>query len=175
MAMCLDLTGESFEDLNPRPWAELPPEGVFVDEMTQCGCVSRLGFDVYRPKTFLSGGGGGYQGTLSYGFATALGATHARRDVPVLSIVGDGGALFTVDELATAVHRRIPLITIVFNDHVCGNVRRIRQLRFDDRVIGQRAHQPRLREAGRFLRRPWHAGEHSRRAAPVPARITWLR
>lgn len=119
--------------------AELPPEGVFVDEMTQCGYVSWLGFDVYRPRTFLTAG---YQGTLGYGFATALGAAHARRDVPVLSIVGDGGALFTINELATAVHHRIPLTTIVFNDHAFGNVRRIQQLRFDGRVVASELTSP---------------------------------
>lgn len=32
----------------------------------------------------------------------ALGAAHARPDVPVVSIAGDGGALFTINELATA-------------------------------------------------------------------------
>lgn len=119
--------------------AELPPEGVFVDEMTQCGYVSWLGFDVYGPRTFLTAG---YQGTLGYGFATALGAAHARRDVPVLSIVGDGGALFTINELATAAHHRIPLTTIVFNDHAYGNVRRIQRERFDGRVIASELTSP---------------------------------
>ena len=119
--------------------AELPPEGVFVDEMTQCGYVSWLGFEVYRPRTFLTAG---YQGTLGYGFATALGAAHARRDVPVLSIVGDGGALFTINELATAAHHRIPLTTIVFNDHAYGNVRRIQRERFDGRVIASELTSP---------------------------------
>ena len=119
--------------------AELPGEGIFVDEMTQCGYVSWLGYDVYRPRTFLSAG---YQGTLGYGFATALGAAHARRDVPVLSIIGDGGALFTLNELATAVHHRIPLTTIVFNDHAYGNVRRIQRERFDGRVIASELTSP---------------------------------
>ncbi|WP_419921335.1 thiamine pyrophosphate-dependent enzyme [Candidatus Poriferisodalis sp.] len=112
--------------------AELPAEGIFVDEMTQCGYVSWLGFEVFRPRTFISAG---YQGTLGYGFATALGAAHARRDVPVVSIVGDGGALFTINELATAVRHNIPLTTIVFNDHAYGNVRRIQHERYGGRVI----------------------------------------
>ncbi|WP_423915810.1 thiamine pyrophosphate-dependent enzyme [Candidatus Poriferisodalis sp.] len=112
--------------------AELPPEGIFVDEMTQCGYVAWFGFEVYRPRTYISAG---YQGTLGYGFATALGAAHARPDIPVVSIVGDGGALFTISELATAVHHQIPLTTIVFNDHAYGNVRRIQHERYDGRVI----------------------------------------
>ena len=45
------------------------------------------------------------------------------RDVPVLSITGDGGFMFTANELATAVRHRIPLVTVVFNDGAFGNVR----------------------------------------------------
>ena len=53
---------------------ELPSDGIFVDELTQVGYVSRFAFPVYKPRTFISSG---YQGTLGYGFATALGAAHA--------------------------------------------------------------------------------------------------
>jgi len=68
-------------------------------------------------------------------FATALGAQDARRDVPVLSISGDGGFLYTASELATAVRHRIPLTTIVFTDGAFGNVRRIQQENYGNRVI----------------------------------------
>ena len=80
--------------------AELPEDGIFVDEVTQLGFAARLVFPVYKPRTFLSPG---YQDNLGWGFATALGAQDARRDVPVLSISGDGGFLFTATELATAM------------------------------------------------------------------------
>jgi len=87
---------------------------------------------VYKPRTFLSPG---YQDNLGWGYATALGAQHARRDVPVLSIAGDGGFLFTSNELATAMHHRIPLTAIVFNDGAFGNVRRIQEEQFGNRLI----------------------------------------
>jgi len=112
--------------------AELPEDGIFVDEVTQIGFAARLAFPVYKPRTFLSPG---YQDNLGWGFATALGAQHARRDVPVVSISGDGGFMFTANEMATAVYHRIPLIAIVFNDGAFGNVRRIQQERFDNRLI----------------------------------------
>jgi acetolactate synthase-1/2/3 large subunit len=112
--------------------AELPEDGIFVDEVTQVGFAARLLFPVYRPRTFLSPG---YQDNLGWGYATALGAQHARPDVPVLSIAGDGGFLFTSNELATAVHHRIPLTVIVFNDDAFGNVRRIQEEEFGNRVI----------------------------------------
>jgi acetolactate synthase-1/2/3 large subunit len=112
---------------------ELPEDGIFVDEVTQLGFAARLAFPVYKPRTFLSPG---YQDNLGWGFATALGAQHARPDVPVVAISGDGGFMFTANEMATAVRHRIPLVTIVFNDGAFGNVRRIQQERFGNRLIG---------------------------------------
>jgi acetolactate synthase-1/2/3 large subunit len=113
--------------------AELPEDGIFVDEVTQIGFAARLLFPVYRPRTFLSPG---YQDPLGWGFATALGAQHARPDVPVVAISGDGGFLFTATELATAMRHKIPLTTIVFNDFGYGNVRRIQRERYGNRQIG---------------------------------------
>ena len=51
-----------------------------------------------------------------------MGARAARPDVPVLSISGDGGFMFNVQELATAVQHGIPLVAVVFNDNAYGNV-----------------------------------------------------
>jgi acetolactate synthase I/II/III large subunit len=112
--------------------AELPEDGIFVDEVTQLGFAARLAFPVYKPRTFLSPG---YQDPLGWGFATALGAQDARRDVPVVSITGDGGFLYTATELATAVRHRIPLVTVLFNDGAFGNVRRIQKERYGNRLI----------------------------------------
>jgi acetolactate synthase-1/2/3 large subunit len=112
--------------------AELPDDGIFVDEVTQLGFAARLAFPVYRPRTFISPG---YQDNLGYGFATALGVQDARRDVPVLSITGDGGFLFTATEMATAVRHRVPLTTVLFNDGAFGNVRRIQEERYGNRQI----------------------------------------
>jgi acetolactate synthase-1/2/3 large subunit len=112
--------------------AELPEDGILVDEVTQLGFAARLAFPVYKPRTFLSPG---YQDNLGWGFATALGAQDARRDVPVVAIAGDGGFMFTANEMATAVRHRIPLTTIVFNDGAFGNVRRIQEERFGNQLI----------------------------------------
>jgi acetolactate synthase I/II/III large subunit len=112
--------------------AELPEDGIYVDEVTQIGFAARLAFPVYKPRTFLSPG---YQDNLGWGYATALGAQHARPDVPVLSINGDGGFLYTGNELATAVRHRIPLVALIFVDGAFGNVRRIQQEQFGNRLI----------------------------------------
>ncbi len=112
--------------------AELPEDGIYVDEVTQVGFAARLAFPAYKPRTFLSPG---YQDNLGWGYATALGAQCARPDVPVLSINGDGGFLYTGNELATAMRHRIPLVAVVFADGAFGNVRRIQQEQFGNRVI----------------------------------------
>src|SRR5215471_13430488 len=112
--------------------AELPEDGILVDEVTQVGFAARLAFPVYRPRTFLSPG---YQDNLGWGFATALGVQDARRDVPVVAISGDGGFLYTANEMATAVRHRIPLVTVLFADGAFGNVRRIQEERYGNRVI----------------------------------------
>jgi len=112
--------------------AELPEDGIYVDDVTQIGFAARIAMPVYKPRTFLSPG---YQDNLGWGYATALGAQHARPDVPVLSINGDGGFLYTGNELATAMRHRIPLVAVVFRDDAYGNVRRIQEEHFGNRLI----------------------------------------
>ncbi|MGB6538777.1 MAG: thiamine pyrophosphate-dependent enzyme [Xanthobacteraceae bacterium] len=113
--------------------AELPEDGILVEDITQMVFAARLVYPVYRPRTYLSPG---FQDPLGLGFATALGAQHARPDVPVVVLCGDGGFLFTANEMATAMRHRIPLVTVVFNDGAYGNVRRIQKERFGNRLIG---------------------------------------
>ena len=119
--------------------AALPEDGIYVDEITQLGYVARLAFPVYRPRSYLSPG---YQGTLGWGFATALGAKDACPDRPVLSVNGDGGFLFAQPELATAVRHRIPLVSVVFNDSAYGNVRRMQQELYGNRLIATELTNP---------------------------------
>ncbi len=111
---------------------ELGEDGVFVDELTQVGYAARMIMPVYKPRSYITSG---YQGTLGYGFPTALGVKVARPDVPVLSIAGDGGFMFSVAELATAVQHQIPLVTIIFNNDAYGNVRTMQIRDYDERVI----------------------------------------
>jgi acetolactate synthase I/II/III large subunit len=112
--------------------AELPEDGIFVDEVTQIGFASRLAFPVYKANTYISPG---FQDNLGWGYATSLGVQHARPDVPVLSIAGDGGFMYTAVELATAVHHRIPLVNIVFSNNSYGNVKLIQKDSYGARHI----------------------------------------
>jgi acetolactate synthase I/II/III large subunit len=112
--------------------AELPENGIFVEDITQMVFAARVVYPVYKPRTYLSPG---FQDPLGLGFATALGAQAACPDAPVVAICGDGGFMFTATEMATAMRHRIPLVTIVFNDSAFGNVRRIQRERFGNRLI----------------------------------------
>jgi len=110
----------------------LPPNAIVTDELSQVGFASWYGFPVYEPRTFITSG---YQGTLGSGFPTALGAKVANPDRPVVAITGDGGFMFAVAELATAVQFNIGVVTLVFNNNAYGNVRRDQRTRFDGRVV----------------------------------------
>lgn len=113
--------------------AELPDEGIYVEDLTQIGYVGRLAFPVYMPRTYIHSG---YQGTLGFSYATALGAKVARPDVPVVSISGDGGFMYNVQELATAALHGIDVVAIVFADGAYGNVRRMQKQDYGNRLIG---------------------------------------
>jgi acetolactate synthase I/II/III large subunit len=117
----------------------LPDDGAFVQESTQVGYWSAQAFPVYQPRTYFTSG---YQGTLGYGFATALGVQVGMPGRKVVSINGDGGFAYNVMELATMVEQKIPLTAIVFNDNAYGNVKRIQQMRFGGRTIVSDLHNP---------------------------------
>ena len=99
----------------------LPRDGFLVEEISQVGFTSWFGFPVYGPRQFVTSG---YQGNLGHGFQTALGVKVGNPDKAVVSLSGDGGFMFGVQELATAVQYQIGLVTIIFNNNAFGNVRR---------------------------------------------------
>lgn len=121
----------------------LPDDGVFVEDVTQLGFAAHLLFDVRRPRTFLSTGPAG---TLGAGYAHALGAQHALQrlgDRTALAVCGDGGFLFTGNELATAVQHDIPLVALVVDDGAYGNVKRLQEQKFGEhRTIASTLRNP---------------------------------
>lgn len=119
--------------------AVLPEDGIFVTEVTQVGYYSNQGFPVYTPRSYI---GAGYQGTLGFGFNTALGVKVGNPDRPVVAISGDGGFMYGAQELSTAVRYGINLVTVVFNDSAYGNVRRTQDTAFNHRLIASDLHNP---------------------------------
>jgi acetolactate synthase-1/2/3 large subunit len=110
----------------------LPDDGIMVEELTQMGYVARFAFPVYNPRSYIASG---FQGTLGWGAATSVGVKAAQPHKPVVSVSGDGGFMFTVQELATAVHFKLPVVFVVFNDNAFGNVKRMQQDLYGGRVI----------------------------------------
>jgi acetolactate synthase-1/2/3 large subunit len=113
--------------------ASMPEDGILVNEFTQVGYLAQVAYPVYAARSYVSPG---YQGTLGYGFPTALGAKVAHPERAVLSITGDGGFGWGLAELSTARKYNIGLVTVVFNDGAYGNVRRAQVEQFDGRVLG---------------------------------------
>jgi acetolactate synthase-1/2/3 large subunit len=119
--------------------AALPEDGIYIDEVTQVGFASRIAFPVERPRTFLSPG---YQDNLGWGYGAALGVKSALPERAVLAITGDGGFLYQIGELATAAQHRLSVVVVVFDDGAYGNVKRIQQERFGNRLIACELQNP---------------------------------
>lgn len=107
----------------------LPEDAIVVSELTQVGFFANVAFPVSRPRSYLTPG---YQGTLGYGLPTSLGAAFANPQRRVVSINGDGGFGWNMQELLTAARYQPNVTVIVFVDGAYGNVRRIQR-----RVFGQ--------------------------------------
>lgn len=117
----------------------LPRDGFLVEEICQAGFTSIFGFPIYQPRTFVTSG---CQGTLGFGYSTALGVKAAHPGKAVLSVNGDGGLMFGIQELATAAQHKLGVVAVVFNNNAFGNVMRDQQERFGGRVIGSELRNP---------------------------------
>ncbi|MBX5194232.1 hypothetical protein HJB82_02630 [Rhizobium sp. NZLR10] len=111
----------------------LPRDGFFVEEVSQVGFTARFAFPVYGPRQYVTCG---YQDNLGFGFNTALGVKVANPDKAVVSVSGDGGFMFGVQELATAVQHKINVVAIVFNNSAYGNVLRDQKQAYQGRYLG---------------------------------------
>ena len=117
----------------------IPDDGVLVNELTQVGYVAGLGYPVWQAGTFITPG---YEGTLGYGFPTALGVKAADPRRAVVSITGDGGFGWSLQELATARRYGIGVVTVLFNNDAFANVRRTQLEEFGGRVLGSELTNP---------------------------------
>lgn len=83
-----------------------------------------------KPRTFLSSGG---LGTMGYGLGACIGAKMGCKDKIVVNIAGDGCFRMNMNEIATASRYNIPIIQVVFNNHVLGMVRQWQNLFYGKR------------------------------------------
>jgi len=123
-------------------WAirdELPEDAIIVTDVTQLATYTQYDVPIYQPRTLITPG---YQGTLGYAYATGLGAQVAYPDRKVVVISGDGGFMFNVQEMSTAVAHGINVVCIVFADGAFGNVKRIQKDSYGGRNIAVDLHNP---------------------------------
>ena len=106
----------------------MPDDTCLVNELTQVGYAARYALPVHQPRSYLDPG---YQGTLGYGYPTAIGAAVGNPNRPVVSVTGDGGFGYGMSEMATVMNYDIPLVCVVFRDDAFGNVRRMHRQQFE--------------------------------------------
>jgi thiamine pyrophosphate-dependent acetolactate synthase large subunit-like protein len=99
----------------------------------------RLHFDL--PRTFFNYAG---HGGLGMGYGVGLGTKLGRPDRAALSLQGDGGFLYTAQEINTAVRWRIPLVSLVLNNRCHGAEKAQQQRFFDEKYIGVDLLNPRF-------------------------------
>ncbi|WP_455360132.1 thiamine pyrophosphate-binding protein [Streptomyces sp. SYSU K21746] len=98
----------------------LPASSPSFWDMTILGYWAWSAFDARHPNTMHSGQGAG---GLGYGFPAALGAAAADRTKPVLAVSGDGGAMYSIAELATARQYDLPVTWLIVDDGGYGILR----------------------------------------------------
>jgi len=126
---------------------ELKEEGILVPGVTNIGYWSYIAYPVLRPRAYLTPS---YFATLGYAFPTALGAKMGNPQRPVVALCGDGGFLYAIQELATAVREDLNVVALVFTDGAFGSCLRDQQRSYGNRIIGTRLRNPdfaRLAEA----------------------------
>jgi acetolactate synthase-1/2/3 large subunit/sulfoacetaldehyde acetyltransferase len=99
----------------------------------------RLHFEVPRTMFNYAGHGG-----LGMGYCVGLGTKLGRPDRAAVSLQGDGGFLYTSQELNTAVRWKIPLVSIVLNNRCHGAEKAQQQRFFNGRYIGVDLVNPRF-------------------------------
>jgi 5-guanidino-2-oxopentanoate decarboxylase len=101
--------------------AELPADAFISTDMTQLAYTGNYAFNSLAPRSWLHPTG---YGTLGYGLPAGIGAKFGAPQRPGLVLVGDGGFLYTAQELATAVEELdSPLVVLLWNNDALGQIR----------------------------------------------------
>ncbi len=117
----------------------LPDETIVVSGITNVAYWSYFTYRVTRPRAYLTSS---YFATLGFAFPTALGAKMAAPEKPVVSLSGDGGFMYALPELATAVKYGIDVIAVVFVDNAFGASLNDQRTSYGGRVLGTELYNP---------------------------------
>ena len=105
-------------------------DAIITTEVGQHQMWAAQFFKYQKARTFLTSGG---LGTMGYGLGACIGAKVANPDKIVVNMAGDGCFRMNMNEIATATRYNIPIIQIVFNNHVLGMVRQWQSLFYEER------------------------------------------
>lgn len=108
------------QDLLTSVRKALPPRSPSFWDMTVLSYWAWSAFDPKHPNTMHSAQGAG---GLGYAFPAAIGAAVAEPDTPVLAVSGDGGAMYSIAELATARQHDLDVTWLIVDDGGYGILR----------------------------------------------------
>ena len=91
------------------------PGALIVGDSTQLVYAGNLYYDHDRAFGWFNAATG--FGALGYGIPAAIGASFAAPNAPVICLVGDGGAQFSLPELMVAVEENLPIIFVIWNSY----------------------------------------------------------
>jgi acetolactate synthase-1/2/3 large subunit len=119
--------------------AAMPRDTIVVDDLCLPGYWAVIAMDVYEPRTLLHPG---MFGTLGFALPAAIGAAIGRPDRKVVALCGDGGFMYTSQELATAVQQNVDVVAIVFNDNAYGALKQFQDRQHEGRRIAVELRNP---------------------------------
>lgn len=105
-------------------------DAIITTEVGQHQMWSAQYYKYKLPRTFITSGG---LGTMGYGLGACIGAKVGMPEKTVINIAGDGCFRMNMNEIATATRYDIPIIEIIFNNHVLGMVRQWQTLFYEKR------------------------------------------
>ena len=105
-------------------------EAIIVTDVGQHQMWAAQYYQYRYPRSFISSGG---LGTMGFGLPAAIGAQIGCPRKKVVCIAGDGGFQMNIQELATAIINKLPIITIIMNNGYLGMVRQWQELFFEKR------------------------------------------
>ncbi len=100
----------------------LPDDGIVVADSAQLVYSGNYYFPARQTRTYLTSTTG--YGTLGYALPAAIGAKLGKPQCPVVCVIGDGGLLFTLQELATAVEHQLPIVIVLWHNDGYGEIRK---------------------------------------------------
>ncbi|MFT4713279.1 MAG: acetolactate synthase-1/2/3 large subunit [Candidatus Azotimanducaceae bacterium] len=101
---------------------EALPEVIIAGDSTQTTYYAWLNYETEHPRRYFHSASG--YGTLGYAIPAAIGASIGRPNLPVIGLIGDGAAQFTIGELASAVEANVGVIFLLWNNSGYGEIKR---------------------------------------------------